>query len=413
MSAPVVIVGAGQAGLQLAASLRQEGWQDAITLIGDEPHLPYQRPPLSKSYLLGKTTQSGLFLRSSNFFADQGIDLRVGERVAGIDPAERKARLASGSSLDYGTLVLATGTRPRMPDLPGVDLDGVLALRGLDDAALLRERLDHARTIAVLGGGFIGLELAAVASAQGKEVIVIEAAPRLMARVVAPEISTFYAREHAGRGVRILLNSSVACIEGEHGRVAGVALSDGTRIGADLVVIGIGVLANDALAAEAGLPTAQGIEVDALLATGAPDVYAIGDCARAPHPAAPAPIRIESVQNAVDQAKAVAATIVGRPAPYSALPWFWSDQYDLKLQIAGLAHGHDATRVLGEPDARRFSLLYFQSDRLIAVDSVNRPGDHMAARRLLSLGMLLTPEMTAVPGFELKAFVQGNAPQRS
>ncbi|WP_442504113.1 NAD(P)/FAD-dependent oxidoreductase [Marinivivus vitaminiproducens] len=407
MSGPVVIVGAGQAGLQLAASLRQEGWQEAITLVGDEPHLPYQRPPLSKGFLLGKTTQSGLFLRSANFFSDQSIDLLVGERAAGIDVPERKVRLASGGSLSYGSLVLATGTRPRMPPIPGIELDGVLALRGLDDAARLRERLEQARSLVVIGGGFIGLELAAVAVTQGKDVTVVEAASRPMARVVAPEMSAFYAREHQARGIRLLCGSGVARIEGALGRVTGVVTSDNASVPADVVVVGIGVQANDELAVAAGLSARDGVVVDALLGTGAPGLFAIGDCVRAPHPAAPEPIRIESVQNAVDQAKAVAASIVGKPAPYAALPWFWSDQYDLKLQIAGLSHGHETTQVLGDPEARRFSLLYFRDRRLIAVDSVNRPGDHMAARRLLSSGMILTPDTASMPAFELKAFVQG------
>lgn len=409
-AAGVVVVGGGQAGFQVAASLREAGFSDPVTLVGDEPGLPYQRPPLSKAYLAGRTDAAGLDLRPAAFFAEHRIALRAGVRAVAIDRAARTLRLGNGDGLAYDHLVLATGARNRPLPVPGADLRGVRQLRGLTDADALRAALGDARRVVVVGAGFIGLEFAAVAAARGLDVTVVEAAGRPMARAVSAETGAFFRGAHEGIGVRFAFDAAILAIEGEAGRAAAVRLSDGRSVPADLIVVGIGVLPNQEIAAEAGLTAADGIRVDAFLATIDPAISAIGDCARYPSPFAhglghDGTIRIESVQNAIDQGRCLAARLGGRPGAYAALPWFWSDQGRHKLQIAGLAAPSDAGVSRGSGDA--FSVFRFRGDRLTAVESVNRGGDHMIARRLLGTGRAPSIAEAADPRFDLKALAMG------
>ena len=407
MSAPgIVVAGAGQAGFQLAASLREGGFADPITLIGDETALPYQRPPLSKAYLAGKTDQDGLFLRQPGFFTDHAIIHRPGTRAVAIDRAGRRLRVSDGQNLAYDHLVLATGARNRPLPVPGAEFANVRQLRGLADADALKAALVEARDIVVVGAGFIGLEFAAVAAARGLSVTVVEAAERPMARAVSPEIAQFFRAAHEAMGVRFAFGTGVTEIAGRDGRATGIVLADGRTLAADFILIGIGVLPNRELAAEADLPAEDGVRVDAFLATPDPAISAIGDCVRFPSPFArgltpDGTVRIESVQNAIDQGRCLAARLNGKPAAYAALPWFWSDQGAHKLQIAGLAGPGDASVVRGAGDA--FSVFRFRDGALCAVESVDRAGDHMIARRLLTAGTPLSPEQAVDPGFDIKA----------
>jgi len=405
MPGGVVIAGAGQAGFQLAFSLRSRAFNGPITLIGEEPHIPYQRPPLSKAFLAGKQEVRHLALRPAAYYTSQRIDFLAGETVANIDRSGRQINLSSGGAVAYETLVLALGARVRPLPIPGAQLDGVCYLRSLDDSIAIRSRLAKASSVVVIGGGFIGLELAAVARSHGKPVTVLEVQPRLMPRVVSPVISDYCAKLHAAQGVGIKLGATPAEIAAENGRVNAVVLTDGTRIPANLVVVGIGVLPNIALAQDAGLATANGIIVDEYLRTEDPYIYAIGDCAAHPNPFAGARVRIESVQNAVDQAECVAAAICGQPEAYNNVPWFWTDQFDMKLQMAGLSSGYDRSITRGDPETRKFSVFYFREERLVAVDSINRPADHIAARKLIGARVSLTPEQAADESIDLKSLI--------
>jgi 3-phenylpropionate/trans-cinnamate dioxygenase ferredoxin reductase component len=401
----VVIAGAGQAGFQTAASLRQDGFAGRIVIIGHEPGLPYQRPPLSKAYLMGKTTAEALTFRPEKFFADNRIELIAQTRVTAIDRTNKRVALSSGGALDYDHLVLAFGAHNRTLPIPGADLDGVFGLRTLADADAIGAMLADAHEVVVAGAGFIGLEFAAVASALGKSVHVLELADRTMARAISPAMSQLFADAHALWGVKIDFGQGLARIDGDGRRVTGVDTTDGRKRPADIVVFGIGVLPTVAVAAEAGLDIDNGIKVDAMLVTSDPTISAIGDCAAFPSPFADSYIRLESVQNAADQGRAVAARLMGKAAPYSAVPWFWSDQRDLKLQIAGLSIGADRTVVVGNPEERRMSVLCFKRDKLIAVESVNRGSDHVAARKIFGRGApALSPEEASTPDFDLKGW---------
>ena len=401
----VVIAGAGQAGFQTAASLRQDGFAGRIVIIGHEPGLPYQRPPLSKAYLMGKTTAEALTFRPEKFFADNRIELIAQTRVTAIDRTNKRVALSSSGALDYDHLVLAFGAHNRTLPIPGADLDGVFGLRTLADADAIGAMLADAHEIVVAGAGFIGLEFAAVASALGKSVHVLELADRTMARAISPAMSQLFADAHALWGVKIDFGQGLARIDGDGRRVTGVDTTDGRKRPADIVVFGIGVLPTVAVAAEAGLDIDNGIKVDAMLVTSDPTISAIGDCAAFPSPFADSYIRLESVQNAADQGRAVAARLMGKAAPYSAVPWFWSDQRDLKLQIAGLSIGADRTVVVGNPEERRMSVLCFKRDKLIAVESVNRGSDHVAARKIFGRGApALSPEEASTPDFDLKGW---------
>lgn len=380
MSERVVIVGAGQGGLQVAASLRQDGFTGTITLIGDEPGLPYQRPPLSKAYMKDGD-ESRLALKPASFFETADIDYRPQTIVAGIDRQAGNIVLDGGERLAFDHLVLATGARNLRPPLPGLDLPGVHELRGLGDATRLRRAVAEAGRAAVIGGGFIGLEFAAVAAAAGLQVTVIEAADRLMARAVTPPTSQRFLDFHRDAGVEVRLSSLGQGIAGTR-KAEGVTLADGSLVPADLILLAVGVRPNTELAAEAGLPVANGIVVDGHLRTEDPRIFAIGDCAN--FPLGGVATRLESVQAAVDHARHVAHTITGADhPPYDALPWFWSDQGPLKLQIAGLSTGWDDTHVLTDAAGATDTVLVFRADRLVAVETVNQAGRHMAARKLL------------------------------
>lgn len=397
----VVVVGAGQAAVQLAESLREAGFTGPVTLVGEEPRPPYQRPPLSKEYLAGKVTPEDLVLRGEWFYADRGVELLVGRRAVHLDRAGRRLTLDDGAVLSYGHLVLATGARPRPLPIPGADLDGVGNLHTLGDAQELRERMESARDVVVIGAGFIGLEFAAACGAGGVSPVVLDVAGQVMGRAVSAPVAAHFAERHQRNGTRLLLGRTPVELTGRGGKVGAVRLADGESLPADMVVTGIGVLPNVELAEAAGLETADGIVVDQYLRTADPAVSAIGDCAAFPDPRGVGRIRLESVQNAADQARCLAAALTGTARPYTTLPWFWSYQGDLRLQIAGLSTGHDHTVVRGEPD-EGFSVFCFREGSLVAVESVNRAPDHMAARRLLTAGIRVTPDDLSDPGFSLR-----------
>ncbi|MBU8811796.1 FAD-dependent oxidoreductase [Mycolicibacterium goodii] len=405
-----LIIGASQAGLQIAVSLREAGDTAPITLVGEEAHAPYQRPPLSKAYLLGGTDLEKLWLRTPEFLAQRDISLVTGERIDslelhGVGPSGT-AHTIGGRRLTFDRLALTVGARPRRLEAPGADLDGVTYLRTADDAALLRELQSDAESVVVVGGGFIGLEAAAVARAQGKRVTVVEAADRLIGRAVAPVVSEFYRAAHARRGVDVRTDARVTWLAGRNGHVQAVELSDGTWIPADLVIVGIGVVPRTKLARQLGLECDGGIVVDRCARTSNHHVVAAGDCTVQPHPlTGTGRVRIESVQNAVSQAKAAAASLAGRREPSDAVPWFWSDQYELKLQIAGLSTGHDHHVVRGDLDGESFSVLYYREERLVAVDAVNAPGDYMAVRKALTQGATIAAAAAADSSVPLRELI--------
>jgi 3-phenylpropionate/trans-cinnamate dioxygenase ferredoxin reductase subunit len=401
----IVIIGAGQAGLQIAESLRKGAWSGEILLLGDEEAPPYQRPPLSKKFLAGDFAEERLLFRPREHYAKQGIELRTGTRVLAIGRERRTLQLASGESLAYDGLALTTGTRVRPLPVPGSDHPTVCYLRGLDDARRLKARLAGAKHVVVIGGGFIGLEVAATARHAGCEVHVVEAMDRLMARVMPAVLSDFFAGLHRGHGVQLHLDAQVAAIEDGADGAARVRLAGGAVLDADLVVAGIGVLPNQELAAAAGLACGNGIEVDEFARTSDPAIVAAGDCTWHRNRLFDAPHRLESVQNAVDQAKVAAASLLGTAQPYADVPWFWSDQFEVKLQTAGLSTGADAHVLRGEPSTAGFSIFHFTGERLLAVDSVNRPADHMLARRLLAAHTPLTREQAADLTLDLKTLL--------
>ena len=403
------ILGAGQAGFQVAASLRQEGFDGRIVLIGDEAVLPYQRPPLSKAYLTGQTEVDDLWLRPAEFYAKQQIDLIYGDTVTSVDRPERRLRLTSGLALSWDYLVFASGARCRPLPVPGAELDGVMMLRTLADADILRQRLDGAREVVVVGAGFIGLEFASVAVARGANVHIVEVTHRPMGRVVSEPTSRFFTEAHIRWGAKVSLGTGITRIIGHHDRVSGVETTDGRLLPADLVLICIGVIPNSELAHEAGLAVDNGIVVDGYLSVGEPAIFAIGDCASFPTPFASGRVRLESVQNALDQGRCVAAALAGRPEAYEKVPWFWSDQGDLKLQIAGITTGHAEAITRGDPDSRQFSVFCFKGGRLIGVESVNRPADHAVARRLLAGDPRLSPEQAGDESYDLRAHTRSLA----
>jgi 3-phenylpropionate/trans-cinnamate dioxygenase ferredoxin reductase subunit len=404
-AAAVLIAGAGHAGFQLAVSLRQLGYEGRVCLINDEAHLPYQRPPLSKAYLKGEGRPDSLMFRPEKFYHDQHIEL-IADRAVSIDRPARKLLLASGAALDYAHLVLATGARNRLLDIPNANLADVLYLRILDESEALRLRIASARHVVVIGAGFIGLEFAATARAKGLEVDVIELGARVMARAVTAEISEYFQQRHTAAGIRIHFGVQATSIESDGTRVTGVSLSDGRHVPADLVVVGVGVLPNIELAAAAGLPVASGIIVDEQLLTSDPDISAIGDCALFASPRFGGSLRLESVQNATDHARCVAARLTGNAKTYDGQPWFWSDQGDDKLQIAGLTTGYDRVVVRGDPAQRSFSAFCYREGRLVGVESVNRAADHVFGRKILGLNRSIAPEQAVDLDFDLKAAVK-------
>src|SRR5437868_6968207 len=399
---PVVIVGAGHAGFQLAASLRQHGFSEPIALLNDEGHLPYQRPPLSKAYLKGTGGPDSLMFRPEKFYHDQRIDL-ISDRAVSIDRGAHKLLLGSGASLDYGHLVLATGARNRMLDIPNANLDSVRYLRILDESEDLRRRIGPGQRVVVIGAGFIGLEFAATARAKGLEVDVVELGTRVMARAVTAEISEFFQERHSAAGIRIHLGVQATGIESDGTDVTGVSLSDGRHVPADLVVVGVGVLPNVELAADAGLPVASGIIVNEQLLTADPDISAVGDCALFASPRFGGSLRLEAVQNATDHARCVAARLTGDAKTYDGQPWFWSDQGDDKLQIAGLTTGYDQVVMRGDPARKAFSAFCYKAGRLVGVESINRASDHVFGRKVLAMNRSIEPEQAADTSFDLKA----------
>jgi 3-phenylpropionate/trans-cinnamate dioxygenase ferredoxin reductase subunit len=403
----IVIVGAGHAGVQAAASLREDGFAGRLTLLSSEPDFPYQRPPLSKAFLKGQMDLAGLPLRGEKFYEEQRIDLRLGVAVARIDRAGRRVEFAEGGAQPYDHLILATGARARALRASGLDLEGVYALRAIRDAAAIKAELHLASRVVVIGAGFIGLEIAATARALGRDVTIVEIADRPMGRAVSPATSSFFLEAHRGFGSVFEFGVGVAALHGASGRVSAVELSDGRRLPADLVIVGVGVTAEDALALEAGLDCADGVVVDAYLVSSDPAISAIGDCCRFPHAGFGAQLRLESVQNAADQARAVSRRLVGRPERYDSPPWFWSDQGDLKLQIAGLSHGVDRWVTRGGIEARALTAFGFLGDRLAAVETVNRAADHMAARRILAAGTPVTPAQAGDPNVDLRKLALG------
>lgn len=396
-----IIIGAGHAGSQAAISLRQEGYAGEIVLINDEQDIPYHKPPLSKSYL--KAPESGvLVLRPENTYRDNNIEMLFGHRVGHVSLTDKTITLDDGKVLDWSELVFATGARARIPDMPGVDLDGVVTLRRLDDARRIADMMPKVQNVVIIGGGFIGLEMAHSAIALGKKTVLIEAAPRVLGRSVATHISAHVEERSRAADITVLTGLGVTSIEGENGRVSGVKTSDGTIYPADMVVIGIGAVPNVELATEAGLTIDNGIVVDEHLRASVEHVYAIGDCVSYDNFHAGRRVRLESVQNATDQAKHVARSIVGRGTPFRDVAWFWSDQGDMKLQTAGLSFDADRHILSGNLEDNAFSVFHFAGDRLVAVDSINRPTDHMIARRLLAAGINPTEDDIASGPARLK-----------
>ena len=406
----VVIIGGGQAGIQVADSLRSEGYAESITVVAEEAGLPYQRPPLSKDYLAPGKEPSPLPLRGLGFFTDKGIRLLTGVSATAVDRSARSIALSDGTALPYGHLVLATGARNRTLVCPGAELAGIHGLRTLADARALHAALPAARHVVVIGAGFIGLEFAAAARAHGCHTTVLEYEPRPMARALSPVMGAWFANAHRALGVDLRLSEGIERFEADDdGHVAAAVSTSGERYRADLVVTGVGVLPNEMLAAVAGLETDNGIVVDAALRTADPHVLAVGDCASFPNAHAGAHTRLESVQNATDQARHAARTVLGAADPYTALPWFWSTQGPYRLQMAGLARPDDDVLVLGDPSAAKFSVLCFRDGVLAAVESVNMPADHIAARTLLGTGAQITRTEADVEGFSLKTAAKASA----
>jgi 3-phenylpropionate/trans-cinnamate dioxygenase ferredoxin reductase subunit len=386
--ADVVIVGAGHAGAQAAIALRQNGFTGTVTMIGRESEPPYERPPLSKEYFAREKTFERLYIRPPHFWGEKDIDLRLGLEVTKVDPAAKVLTLSDGSSFTYGKLIWATGGDPRRLTCKGSDLAGLHAVRTRADCDQLMGEIDGGvRNIVVIGGGYIGLEAAAVLTKLGCKVTLLEALPRVLARVAGPDLSAFYEKEHRDHGVDLRTGVAVESIEGE-GRVSGVKLADGTVIPAEAVIVGIGIVPAVGPLIAAGAAGANGIDVDDYCRTSLPDVYAVGDCAAfACDFAGGTVMRVESVQNANDQATCVAKAICGEEKPYHAFPWFWSNQYDLRLQTAGLSVGYDETLVRGDPANRSFSVIYLKGGKVIALDCVNATKDYVQGRKLVEAGV--------------------------
>lgn len=392
MSEHIVIIGAGQAGAQAVQTLRAEGFDGPITMVGDEAYAPYQRPPLSKAYLLGSFERARLFLKADAYYAENGCSLILNSHATAIHRAERLVDLSDGRTLSYDKLLLATGARVRQLKCPGADLAGIHYLKTIADVDGLQAVFQAGKRIAIVGGGYIGLEVAAVGAKRGLEVTVFEAMDRLMARAVSPELSAFYAAEHQKAGVTLKLKTGVEAIEG-NGKVERV-IAGGHSYEADIVLVGIGVIPCDALAVKAGLASEDGIVVDQNARTGDPHIWAAGDCTR--HVGREGhSIRLECVQNAIDQAKHAALAMVGKAKTYSEVPWFWSDQYDLKLQIAGLARPTDRRVARGDPATRKFAVFHLRDGAVAAVEAVNAAPEYMIGKKLVAEGKKIAPEILA------------------
>ncbi|TIQ31100.1 MAG: NAD(P)/FAD-dependent oxidoreductase [Mesorhizobium sp.] len=398
----VVIVGAGHAGVQAAASLREEGYDGPVILIGDENELPYHKPPLSKTFIKDAEAKPQP-LRGEAFYSGNAIDYRPGVWIDRIDIGARRIEVSGGGAIAFDRLVLATGSRPRLLKLDGAELAGVVSLRSLGDARLIRELSAQSEDVVILGGGFIGLEIAATLRAAGRKVTVVEALERLLGRAVAPVIAAHVRQRLDAMGVRILTGTTVVRLEGDGGRVSAAITSSGERLPAQMVIIGIGVVPNVELAEAAGIATGNGIRVDQHMRSSIPEILAVGDTASYRHWFTGGDVRLESVQNATDQARLAARTILGHAEPFSAVPWFWSDIGDMKLQMVGLTQGGDSHVVLGEPAENKFSIYHYAGNRLLGIESVNRPADHMLGRKMLGAGFSPAPHTVAGGPDALKA----------
>ena len=398
----IVVIGGGQAGAQALQSLRQGGYAGALTLVGDEPALPYQRPPLSKAYMKGEMTEERLYFRPAPWYQDQDIEVILSTPAKSIDRANRTVELAHGGHLDYDALIIATGSRPRVLPIKGATLHGVHDLRDLSDVERIRPNMVAGRKMVIVGAGYIGLEAAAVARQMGLDVTVLEMAPRVLARVTSPIMSEFFETEHRAQGVQILTEARLDHLDGNDDKVTAAILADGTRIDADIVLVGIGILPNEELAREAGIACNNGILVDRDARTSDPRVFAAGDCASRPLVHYGRSGRLESVHNAIEQGKLAAAAILGKPRPAEDCPWFWSDQYDLKLQIAGLSQDYDEIVVRGDPKDRKFAAFYLRNGTLIAVDAINSPPEFLASKKLIMSGAKLAPEMLGDTSISMK-----------
>lgn len=404
VSETTVIVGAGQAGSELASELRAAGYAGRIVLVGEEASIPYRRPPLSKAFLSGEVGEESLHIRSREAYAKYGIELRCGMRVQAIDRASRSVVLASGERLGYSKLALATGGRPRRLDLAGAESPNVHYVRTVEDIRRLREQFLAGKRLVIIGGGYIGLEVAAVGIKKGLQVTLVEALPRLLARVTGPELSRYYEQVHRRHGVDVRLGAGVRALEGS-GQVETVVLQDDNRIAADLVVVGIGMIPNTELAEQIGLAVDNGVVVDLFAQTEDPDIVAAGDCTNHYNGFCGRRLRLESVPNATEQARVAAASICGKRAPHASLPWFWSDQYNLKLQMAGLSQDHDAAVLRGSMAADNFVVFYLRDGVVIAVDSVNRPADFMVGKKLVAGRVRAEPSVLADERVPLKSLV--------
>lgn len=402
--ADVVIVGAGHGGAQAAIALRQNGFAGSILVIGREPELPYERPPLSKEYLAREKTFERIMIRPAAFWEDKGVEMALGHEVVAVDPDARVLRTADGATVSYGDLIWATGGDARRLSCAGHDLAGVHGVRTRADADRLMAELDAgARRAVVIGGGYIGLEAAAVLTKFGAHVTLLEALPRVLARVAGEALSTFYQDEHRAHGVDLRTQVAVESLEGENGKVTGVRLADGSVLPADLVIVGIGIIPQVGPLLAAGAAGGNGVDVDEFCRTSLPHVYAIGDCAAHANAFAQgAVIRLESVQNANDQATVAAKAICGAPVPYKATPWFWSNQYDLRLQTVGLSTGHDEAVLRGDPATRSFSVVYLKNGKVIALDCVNMVKDYVQGKKLVETGAALSAAQLADAGVPLK-----------
>lgn len=404
MSEHLLIVGGGQAAVQSVHTLRQNGYAGRISIVCGERHIPYQRPPLSKKYLAGEVPRERLALRPEAWYRERDVELLIGTHAVELEPAARRVRLDDGRAVAYDGLLLATGSRARRLTVPGADLDGIHYLRTLDDVDGIAPHLVPSQRLVLVGAGYIGLEVAAVAVSRGLDVTVLEATDRVMSRVVGPDVSRFYQHVHADAGVKLRLGSVVSAFSG-NGTVDAVITTTGERVECDLVIVGVGVEPNVELAESAGLPCENGIIVDERARTPDQRIAAAGDCTNHPHPLAAGRIRLESVQNAIEQAKAAAANFAGEPHVYAEVPWFWSDQYDLKLQIAGLAQGHDEQAVRGDPASRSFTVYYLLAGRLIAVEAVNAPRDFLFAKKAIGARLETSAQILADPAVDLNALL--------
>ena len=400
--AHIVIIGAGHAGGTVAALLRQYDLQGPITMIGEEPSPPYQRPPLSKAWLKGEADADSLALKPLEFYGENNIDFRPNVRVEAINRAEKTVTLSDGSTLAYDLAILATGARPIRLPIPGANLEGVLELRTAADAEALKAALGPGKTVAIVGGGYIGLEAAASSRALGANAIILERESRILARVACETLSTFFQTYHEARGVKFELGASATGFAGKDGKVTGVTLADGRTIACDLVLVGVGVAPNEELAKEAGLECARGVVVNLEARTSDPSIFAIGDVAQRPMPIYDRMFRMESVPNALEQAKQAASAITGRPAPAGETPWQWSDQYDLKLQIAGYPFDADHILVRGDPSSNKFAIFHLKGDQVQSVEAINSPPEFMMGRQLIGNRKPVNPAKLADTSISMK-----------